>query len=69
MTASQRISAVLEDRALTFEDLVAITGLSRGAVTTGLYQLRQVGILKTETIARQSAKGRPRAIYSLESAA
>lgn len=60
---------VLEDRELTASDLVAITGLAPAAVTTGLYHLRKMGLLNTETFRMAGERGRPRAIYSLVSVA
>lgn len=67
-TASVILSDVLDGRDLTFSDLVALTGLKPTTVTTGLYQLRCAGVLKTATIRQQSQRGRPRVIYSLEDA-
>lgn len=69
MTAVQRLRNVLEGRELTMADLRTVTHLSPGAIVTGLYQLRQMGVLQTETIPRRSVKGRPRVRYSMASAA
>lgn len=68
MTAAETINQALDGQRLTVSDLMALTGLSYPAVTNGLYQLRQIGVLKTETLAKTTKRGRPRAIYTVESA-
>lgn len=56
-------------RALTFADLVALTGLKPATVTTGLRQLRELDLLVTETLAPGTTAGRPRVRYSLRESA
>ena len=67
--AWESLMHLLEGQSFTQSDLIALSGLTAAAVTTGLYRLRQMGILETRTFRAASAKGRPRAIYSLTSAA
>jgi hypothetical protein len=59
----------LDGRDLTMADLVTVTGLTRPQIATGLYEVLQMGILKTEMFRQPGDRMRRRAIYSLESAA
>ncbi len=66
MTRKEQVLEALDGRDLTMADLVTVTGLTRAQIATGLYEVRQMGILQTETFRLPGDRIRRRAIYSLE---